>query len=298
MGKTATASAPLRPIARDRIPACMWVALALIAMFSTHPLTACAEHAWAARAQPLATRFARPLAAPQADTSLISPVAPLMEGPSVNQPPMEASLGVREGVPFLTPHNSANSLFAGRESGSFFAPLPPRVSGARIQHVAPSRLGPVTGLRDIIGRAESRRDGYDAVNHGAKVKPPRRPTEMTISDIYNWIDATPGQPHAIGRFQFIPKTLRRLVAILGVPHSAQFSPELQDYLADQLLREAGIMAMQAGQITRRDFMINLAKIWAGLPTPSGKSHYHGFAGNKATITWAEFDREMARLFPT
>ncbi len=30
--------------------------------------------------------------------------------------------------------------------------------------------------------------------------PGRRPTEMTLGEVYAWIDASPGQPHAIGRF--------------------------------------------------------------------------------------------------
>lgn len=50
-------------------------------------------------------------------------------------------------------------------------------------------------------------------------------------------------------------------------------------------------------MSRHDFMNNLAKIWAGLPTSSGKSYYHGLAGNKAVLSWAKFDKEMAQLFP-
>ena len=34
---------------------------------------------------------------------------------------------------------------------------------------------------------------------------------MTLDEIFAWIAATPGQPHAIGRYQFIPDTLRMLV---------------------------------------------------------------------------------------
>ena len=42
-------------------------------------------------------------------------------------------------------------------------------------------------------------------------------------------------------------------------------------------------------------MDSLAKIWAGLPTSSGRSHYDGYAGNAATMSWAQFDDEMARI---
>ena len=44
-------------------------------------------------------------------------------------------------------------------------------------------------------------------------------------------------------------------------------------------------------------MHNLARIWAGLPTASGRSHYHGHAGNRATMTWARFESAMAPIFP-
>ncbi|WP_338023233.1 hypothetical protein [Aliiroseovarius subalbicans] len=121
---------------------------------------------------------------------------------------------------------------------------------------------------------------------------------MKVQDIYDWISATPGQPHAIGRYQFIPATLKRLVTKLGVGVDEVFSPRLQDRLGDTLLLEAGLAAFRQGRMTRHVFMNNMAKIWAGLPNSSGKSHYDGYAGNKATMTWARFDREMARIFPT
>ncbi len=119
---------------------------------------------------------------------------------------------------------------------------------------------------------------------------------MTLGEIFAWIEDTPGQPHAIGRYQFIPPTLARLVEIVGAGPDDRFSPRMQDRLADVLIQEAGLTAFREGRMTRRAFMNNLAKIWAGLPNSSGRSHYHGFAGNAATMTWARFDREMARIF--
>ncbi|MFV0332500.1 MAG: hypothetical protein ACK5JR_00270 [Tropicimonas sp.] len=196
----------------------------------------------------------------------------------------------------------AASLFMGRSEASLFAPPAPRERAGRATAPgAQTRLG-LTGshaelIRHIIGLAESRRHGYDAVQHGAKRRPPGPPTTLTIGDIYDWIEATPGQHHAIGRYQFIPATLKRLVNELGVHRGARFTPDLQDRLADQLLMEAGFQRFLSGALGRHQFMNNLAKIWAGLPTTSGKSHYHGFAGNRATMSWAQFDAEMSRIFP-
>lgn len=207
------------------------------------------------------------------------------------------------------------SLFSDEPNIGFFAPLPPRrvapAQGAPSQRITitptPTHVmtpaqramhrGQLAGtaveqIRYIIGQAESRRDGYDAVQHGATIRPSKPPTSMTLRDIYAWIDATPSQPHAIGRYQFIPKTLKRLVAIKGLSLDTVFTPTVQDALSDILLAEAGLFEFQAGQMPRHTFMNNLAKIWAGLPNSSGKSHYHGFAGNKASITWRAFDAQM------
>ena len=192
--------------------------------------------------------------------------------------------------PFQAPTRGA-SLFIGKEGQSFFAPLPER------KVILRAAQGPVAMLRDLIAQAEAGAAQYDAVQHGARVKPAKPPTQMRLSEIYAWIKATPGQPHAIGRYQFIPATLRRLVKVLDVPTDAYFTAEIQDRLANQLLLEAGLRDFLSGSLPAPAFQDNLAKIWAGLPTQNGRSHYHGYAGNKAVLTRAEFDAHFARIFP-
>lgn len=210
---------------------------------------------------------------------------------SAGVPPPVAPRPPPGGVPLA--NLGTASLFAGRREGGLFAPVAPRA--------APRLLGPVTGvaahLRNVIALAEAGAAGYDAVQHGARIRPPRAPTRMTLADIFQWIADTPGQPHAIGRYQFIPDTLRMLVGRANLPRSTRFSPQVQDRLADLLLLDAGLGELQAGTISRTRFMNNLAQIWAGLPTSSGRSHYHGYAGNKATMSWARFDREVSRVLP-
>ncbi len=151
-------------------------------------------------------------------------------------------------------------------------------------------------LRNLIAHAEAGPKGYDAVHSSAKVLPPAPPTSLTLGQVFAWIKRTPQQNHAIGRYQFIPATLRDLVRRGGVPLSARFTPQLQDRLADILLQDAGLHAFQSGRISRTRFMNNLALIWAGLPTSSGRSAYHGYAGNRATIDWATYNQEMAAIF--
>jgi hypothetical protein len=186
----------------------------------------------------------------------------------------------------------AGSLFDGPARG-LFAPLPERFTGPLTQ----SWRGPVSRLRDLIASAEAGPDGYDAVQHGARIRPPKPPTRMTLGEIQDWIAATPGQPHAIGRYQIIPSTLRHLIAKEGLTRDARFDAALQDSLADVLMTEAGLQVFLSGDMARPAFMDRLARVWAGLPTANGKSHYHGYAGNSATMTRTRFDTEMAAIFP-
>lgn len=189
------------------------------------------------------------------------------------------------------------SLFAGQRGTSLFAPWPEGGAAPPGPSGADGLTAQAAQLRRLIALAEAGPLGYDAVQHGAAMPPPGPPTRLTLAQIDGWIDATPGQPHAIGRYQFIPKTLRRLVRRSGLGPATVFSPAVQDRLADVLLQEAGIAAFHEGRIGRQEFMHNLAKIWAGLPTATGRSYYHGIAGNRATMTWARFEAEMARIFP-
>lgn len=191
-----------------------------------------------------------------------------------------------------------SSLFIGRQGASLFSEIE-RVEPvmASVRSGTRGMSGPaVNVIRDIIQQAESSRSGYDAVQHGARIKPRGVPTQMTVAEIYQWIDDTPGQPHAIGRYQFIPLTLRRVMEKIDADPNQLFSRGLQDQLADVLLKEAGYHKAKSGDMSRRAFMNNLAKIWAGLPNDTGRSHYHGYAGNKASMSWDRFDSQMAQVF--
>lgn len=193
-----------------------------------------------------------------------------------------------------------SSLFVPNGEQGFFAPLPERNLPPSVSTPSAPDVGtgnaPVDQLLSLIARAEAGSAGYDAVQHGARVKPSRPPTQMTLAEIYRWIADTPGQPHAIGRYQFIPSTLRRVARERGFGPETQFTPGVQDALALVLLEDAGFNRFQRAEMGRRQFMHNLARIWAGLPLPNGRSYYEGHAGNSATMTWAAFDGGMERIW--
>ena len=197
--------------------------------------------------------FAAPSALPEALVAGAAPARALLPA---------SAPGPREG----------SSLFAGTSGKSFFAPLPDRPrpgatdrGGGRAGPVPPlAGSSPAARLLSLIAAAEAGPMGYDAVQWGARVPPPAPPTRMTLGDIEAWTRATPGQPHAIGRYQFIPNTLKTLVAEAGLSKSDRFTPQVQDLLADLLLEDAGFTPFMKGKISRHRFMENLARIWAGL----------------------------------
>ncbi|SCZ69679.1 hypothetical protein SAMN04488118_109125 [Epibacterium ulvae] len=201
-----------------------------------------------------------------------------------SQAPSNGMVPEDQGRGSISLRPGAASLFRGRNGGSLFAPSIAAPPAAKL-------------LMNLIAEAEAGKSGYDAVNYGARIKPPKRPTEMTIGEIYAWIKQTPGQPHAIGRYQFIPATLRRLVKFQGVSLQDRFSPDIQDQLAHQLLEEAGLSDFREASMPRETFMLNLAKIWAGLPMSNGRSYYEGYAGNSAVLSWSHFSTEFRRIFP-
>ena len=94
-------------------------------------------------------------------------------------------------------------------------------------------------LLGLIAVAEATHRGYDTVQLRARIKPPGPPTQLTLAEIRTWVRNTPGQQHAIGRYQFIPKTFNSLQRRLRLPDNTRFSPAVQDQMALVLLKDAG-----------------------------------------------------------
>ena len=151
-------------------------------------------------------------------------------------------------------------------------------------------------LLSLVGFAEAGRLQYDAIHMSARRRPHRQPTQLSLSEIESWIKSTPGQHHAIGRYQFIPSTLISLKNRAALPGHARFSRDVQDQLGYLLLLDAGYKKFEDGKLPVSRFMDNMAKIWAGLPTRNGRSAYHGYAGNRATISRTFFANQMIRIF--
>jgi len=110
-------------------------------------------------------------------------------------------------------------------------------------------------------------------------------TVNEIRDLQNDLVRSNGGS-AIGRYQLLDDTLEGLIDRMGLTGHERFTPELQDQMALELARDAGMEGWVGGRISDERFAQNLSEIWAGLPRDaSNQSHYEGLQGNQATVDW-------------
>jgi muramidase (phage lysozyme) len=138
-------------------------------------------------------------------------------------------------------------------------------------------------LLDAIGEAEGSRPGYwegnpyDMTIGRGKYSGAVNVSEMTVGDIklLQLKMVKNGAPSgAVGKYQFINKTLKDLQKKIGFTDNAVFDASLQDRMALELLNRRGFRQFQNGTLSLNDFMKNLSKEWASLPNPgTGKSYY-------------------------
>ena len=83
---------------------------------------------------------------------------------------------------------------------------------------------------------------------------------------------------AVGAYQLIEPTLRRLVKKLGIDENAKFDSAMQDRLGLELVREAGGDRYKKGRISDSKFQNRLANTWASIATTKGKSAYGQHTG--------------------
>ena len=139
---------------------------------------------------------------------------------------------------------------------------------------------------DLIRRVEAP-GGYDTVYYGARVRPPRPITGMSVEEVLAWQRSTVRQgsvSSAAGSYQIIRPTLQRLVDQGVVSPSEPFNAATQDRLGRYLLRETGYRAGDTSAATAN----RIAGVWAALPEiggpNAGNSVYEGVAGNHALIS--------------
>lgn len=145
----------------------------------------------------------------------------------------------------------------------------------------------ISMIRELISSVESVGGNYDSMNGGSTNIPI---TSMTLAQVLQYqskMKAERKGSGAAGKYQFMDFTLKEYAAKLNMDlNSTMFNSATQDMLGDALIRTKGYDQYKSGKITAEQFLENLSRAWAGLPSPSkgGSSFYSGVGNNKSHIS--------------
>lgn len=166
------------------------------------------------------------------------------------------------------------------------------------EYVSPEkRLRP---LMDLIARGEG---DYNAINRGRAGDTPggiqglkgqtfENFTVKQVMEMQRW------QVYAVGRYQFIPSTLRFAVRHSSVEELDMFTPETQDRLMAALIfyKRPAVGAFLRDDHDLIGWALNeLAKEWASIEYRNGRGFYDHIGGNRAKITRAEVSTVLQEI---
>lgn len=187
-------------------------------------------------------------------------------------------------------------LFAGL-FGTTLVNLPkvnPEIRGVEVYgKFCPSGFVPFYELVKPLGDLISTGEGdYNAVNRGRAGDTPSGISSITGKDFSDMtvrevMDLQDWKVYAVGRYQFIPVTLRLAVAFSSVDFDDKFTNKNQDILFAALLeyKRPAVAAYIRGDHDYQGWALNdLAKEWASIEYRNGRGFYDHIGGNRAKIT--------------
>lgn len=128
-------------------------------------------------------------------------------------------------------------------------------------------------LAGAEGTAEEQ--GYRGYNetlaYGALTGGDQNLTQMSIREVRRLQQEMLNNPNnqlnssAVGRYQIVGTTLEGLISTMGLTGEERFDEQMQDAMAEQLLRGRGLERFQAGELSEDAFMNNLNQEWASFP---------------------------------
>lgn len=162
-------------------------------------------------------------------------------------------------------------------------------------------------LLDFIGQIESGNDYAVLWGHHERGLP-KPITAMSIADVLT-LQRTLGKKFpstAAGRYQFMPSTLTGLIATPHLTGKELFSPDMQDRLGYQLLKQRGYADFMARKLTINAFGKHLGQEWASMPmlettqgahrrVSAGETYYAGDTLNRALVTPEKVEAVLARV---
>lgn len=155
-------------------------------------------------------------------------------------------------------------------------------------------------LLDLIAKGEG---DYNSVNRGYAGDTPGGIQGLTGLTFENY---TVGQViayqqrwlYAVGRYQFIPSTLRFAVEHSDVDRLDMFTPEVQDRLAVALIdyKRPAVGAYLRGDHNLLGWAMNeMAYEWASVEYRHGRGYYDHVGGNRAHISRAELAQTLQNV---
>lgn len=147
-------------------------------------------------------------------------------------------------------------------------------------------------LADLLARGEG---SYDSVNRGRAGDTPQGLARLTgkaygKTTVREVISMQRGWLHAVGRYQFVPSTLRLAVELSSIDRDDYFSEETQDRLMASLIlyKRPAIGGYVRGHHKHVGWALDeLAKEWASVEYRNGRGYYDHVGGNRAHITRKE-----------
>ena len=192
----------------------------------------------------------------------------------------------------LNPCAAILLLFGGAgASTAIHQPRPQSENLTTKKEVVPSITQQLKPLGDLLAQGEG---NYDSVNRGYAGDTPggmtgltgRRLSSYTVAEV---IQLQKGRLFAVGRYQFIPRTLRFAVDTSGVDPADLFDKSTQDRLMAALIayKRPEILSYLQGSHDNLSLALDeLAREWASVAYRNGRSYY-STAGNRAKITRAK-----------
>ena len=185
-------------------------------------------------------------------------------------------------------------------TGVFSAPAqaqPRKVCPNPYYKAVHERLKP---LGDLIAKGEG---DYNAINRGRAGDTPGGIQWYKGQTFENF---TVGQVmamqrsglYAVGRYQFVPKTLRFAVSMADVSELDMFTPEIQDKLMAALVlyKRPSVGAYLRGNHDNLNWAMNdMAKEWASIEWSNGRGYYDHIGGNRAHISRAELAKVLKSI---
>lgn len=158
-------------------------------------------------------------------------------------------------------------------------------------------------LADLIAQGEG---DYNSVNRGWAGDTPQGIKGLTGSSFAGFtvgrvIEMQQTWIYAVGRYQFIPRTLRFAVNQSNVKLTDHFTPETQDRLMAALIlykRPIIITYLQGNHDNLGATVDALAREWASIEYRSGRGYYDYVGGNRASVSRASVAKVLQAMKST